>query len=260
MSTLLNELSALAKVVSFLVAWLLLHSATHAQLTRYDARSAEGQKMLKIYAAAVAKMQMTMASDPNSWTFQWYTHSVRGDSTKANEINAVFGANMSDNKTLAQAVWETCQAHHDEDDENNFLVWHRMYVNYFEQIIRDVSGDRTFTLPYWNYSENGQNHGVIPPEFTLRNDPNFSSLYVAKRNPGVNMGQPIDNASPGALNLDSLKECSYEPVSNSQQGFNMALDQGLHGSVHVLVGNDQNMGQVPWAAGDPIFWLAPLQY
>ncbi|HEX3151239.1 MAG TPA: tyrosinase family protein [Gemmataceae bacterium] len=229
-------------------------NSARAQHVRYDARSAQGQQMLKIYADAVAKMKTIKDGDPDNWVFQWYTHSVQSTTNKSAAITATYGPNPSAFKDLAQAMWETCQAHHAGDDENNFLVWHRMYVYYFEQIIRDVSGHKDFTLPYWNYSAKGADHGVIPPEFTRKDDPVFKSLYVEKRNPGVNAGQPIDHSSPGALNLDSLAECLYEP-GNGRQGFNMRLDGGLHGNVHVLVGGPQNMGSVPWAAGDPIFWL-----
>src|SRR5579859_5528310 len=69
---------------------------------RYDARSTHGQKMLKIYAKAVAAMKATSAKDPDSWTFQWYTHAVRGDKTKASELLAIFGSGPSPSKTLAQ--------------------------------------------------------------------------------------------------------------------------------------------------------------
>jgi tyrosinase len=231
-----------------------LGNVAHAQHVRHDARSPEGKKMLKIYAKAVAKMKATKDGDPDSWVFQWYTHSVKGSTNKAAAIAATYGPGPSPFKNLAQEMWETCQAHHAGDDENNFLVWHRMYVYYFERIIRDVSGDNTFTLPYWNYSAPGAVHGVIPPEFTMKTDPLYKSLYVENRNPGVNAGKPIDKSSPGALNLDSLKECFYEP-SSGHQGFNMKLDFGLHGNVHVLVGDTKNMGSVPWAARDPIFWL-----
>ena len=233
---------------------LLLGNVSHAQHVRYDARSPDGQKMLKIYAAAVAKMKGTTDGDPDSWVFQWYTHSVKGSTNKMAAITATYGPGPSAFKSLAQEMWETCQAHHAGDDENDFLVWHRMYVYYFEEIIRDVSGDKSFTLPYWNYSAPGTDHGVIPPEFTKKTDPLFKSLYVENRNAGVNAGQPIDKLSPGALSTDSLAECFYEP-SSGHQGFNMKLDIGLHGNVHGLVGNAQNMGSIRWAAGDPIFWL-----
>jgi tyrosinase len=75
---------------------------------------------------------------------------------------------------------------------------------------------------------------------------------VGKRNPGVNSGSPI--ASPGSLNLDALAQCDYG-ASGALAGFNQTLDFGLHGNVHVSVGNGLNMGAVPWAAGDPVFWV-----
>jgi tyrosinase len=71
----------------------------------------------------------------------------------------------------------------------------------------------------------------------------------------VNNGNPIHQGQPGdPLSVSSLGECAYEP-HGSEMGFCMRLDFGLHGNVHVLVGNSQNMGSVPWAASDPIFWL-----
>jgi tyrosinase len=35
-----------------------------------------------------------------------------------------------------------------------FLVWHRGYVGWFEQICRELSGDPTFALPYWDWTAN----------------------------------------------------------------------------------------------------------
>ena len=237
-------------------AGVCVSTSAIAQEVRYDARSAKGKAMLKIYAQGVAKMKATPASDPDSWTFQWYTHAIRNDKTKAGELMAIFGAGASPNKMLAQSMWDTCQPHMPPNVEDDFLPWHRMYVYYFEKIIRDVTGEKTFTLPYWNYSVAGPEHGVIPPEFTKKNDPLFKSLYVENRSPGVNMGQPIDKGRPpGALSTDALAECFYEPTSGVHPGFCSKLDNGLHGMVHVLVGDGQNMGSVPWAARDPIFWL-----
>ncbi|MEM6795167.1 MAG: tyrosinase family protein, partial [Acidobacteriota bacterium] len=152
---------------------------------------------------------------------------------------------------LAQETWSTCQAHNPNDDENFFLPWHRMYVYFFETIIREVSGEPTFTLPYWNYSTSDLAiRGVLPEEFRQQG----SSLFVDKRNPGVNDGRPIQGDDQSLLSLDSLEQCTYKP-QGTQQGFNMKLDFILHGNIHVRVGNRMNMGAVPWAAGDPIFWM-----
>ncbi len=34
-----------------------------------------------------------------------------------------------------------------------FLVWHRGYIGWFEKICRELSGDPTFALPYWDWTE-----------------------------------------------------------------------------------------------------------
>jgi len=80
-------------------------------------------------------------------------------------------------------------------------------------------------------------------------------LYRKDRNAGANGGSPIDASDPGALDLTALGECTYSP-SGVHPGFNSDLDGGLHGSVHVLVGNaSKGMGSIAWAANDPIFWM-----
>ncbi len=238
------------------LAWLdgPLAARASMSLVRYDARSTKGQAMLKTYAEAVAAMKKTAEGKPLGWLFQWYTHWVKGSTTKTMEISRIYPA-PSTEKDLAQSMWDTCQAH-GGGNENFFLPWHRMFVYYFEDIIRAVSGDNSFTLPYWNYSApDSPIRGVIPPEFTKQGDPTFGSLYVDNRNPGVNKGQPIQQGQPGdPLSTSSLAQCLYEP-QGVNMGFCLTLDSGLHGNVHVLVGDGQNMGSVPWAANDPIFWL-----
>lgn len=236
-----------------------------APVTRWDARSPQGVANLKIYADAVTKMRNTTLfaeGNPRSWTFQWYTHQVKGNiqqaaQNKAGEIQRIYGNPPSAWKALAQEMWNTCQSHLGQP-EDYFLPWHRMYVLYFESIIRKVTGKPAFTLPYWNYTKAGPTFGIIPPEFTKPNDPVLKSLYVDKRNPWVNNNEPIDKfKQPGTnpLNLNALRQCHYSFVSDARPGFCQALDFGLHGQVHVLTGNTMNMGRVPWAAYDPIFWL-----
>lgn len=236
--------------------------ADAAPMVRYEARSPQGVTMLKTYAAAVKKMQATNDGNPLSWVFQWYTHCVKGSSSSAQQapqkaaaIAAAYPPGTPAQKAVALAAWGTCQAHY-SGLEDYFLPWHRMYVYFLERIVRTVSGVKTFTLPYWNYSVTGANHGVIPPQFRLPNDPVFKYLYVQKRNttPNVNGGQAIDAFDPGALALTALNQCAYSNAG-AVTGFCQTLDFGLHGNVHVDTGATQNMGAVPWAAGDPIFWM-----
>jgi tyrosinase len=235
--------------------WVKNAQGANSSLIRYSAYSPQGKEMLKTYAAAVAKMKDPSMSQgsPLSWVFQWYTHCVPNntggpdDAAKKAAIDKIFGSAPSANKSLAGEMWDTCQAHGGQD-EDYFLPWHRMYVYYFERIIRKVSGNAQFTLPYWDYTAAPPNHGVIPVEFQKP-----GALFVNNRNPNVNSGQAIDKGrSP--LNLNSLKEPAYQSTGRAVQGFCMNLDQNLHGQVHVYTGTSTNMGAVPFAAGDPVFW------
>lgn len=221
---------------------------------RYDVASAEGQAMLAIYAKAVGLMMAKPDGDPASWTFQWYSHWVKGGADqggKTSEMARVYGSTASPARSLAQQMWDGCQAHGDNEDENFFLPWHRMYVLAFENIVRAVAQEPSFTLPYWNYLDPAQR--AIPAQFRRPGDPVWGSLYRSTRNASVNAGGAIASAS--ALSPEILTEDSYSPLG-ADQGFCANLDGGLHGTVHVGVGNSTNgMGLVPWAAGDPIFWL-----
>jgi tyrosinase len=229
-------------------------------LVRHEAHTTEGQAMLKSYAKGVDHMMNHFASgEPTNWIFQWYTHFVKGSTTKAAELARIYPS-PSANKTLANDMWDTCQAHSAGENENFFLPWHRMFVFHFERMIRKFSGDDKFALPYWNYSTPTPSlHGVIPKEFRMKSDPTFGVLYVGKRNappqPDVNAGQPIDKGQPDdPLGLGCLAECTYQS-HGAVQGFCMNLDNSIHGQVHVLVGNTENMGVIPWAAFDPVFWM-----
>jgi len=215
---------------------------------RYDARSTQGQAMLVKYANAVANMKGRDATDPLSWTFQWYTHAVPSPG-KAQELTRIFPNGMPAGAfAIANAAWDTCQPHNPPGQEDFFLPWHRLFVWYFEEIIRKaIPGNDDFTLPYWDYTAANAFNGVIPPEFTMPASP----LYVENRNPGVNAGQPIQGQGADPLNLNDLKVAPY----SGSVGFCSTLDNDLHGAVHVLVGDGQNMGAVPYAARDPIFWL-----
>jgi tyrosinase len=235
--------------------WFEKYAVAQTKLhIRYNVTSVNGKKMLKIYRDTVATMVSTPEPSPIGWLFQWYTHNVRGDRTKAAELARVYPAPTSQ-QSLALDMWNTCQAHHAGDVEDYFLPWHRMYVYFLERIIRKVSGHAEFTLPYWNYSSAAVPSGPRMPKAFRLPASGTNPLYRTDRNGLANGGQPIDQNDPGALDLTALAQCKYSP-NGAQPGFNSELDGGLHGSVHVLVGNSsQGMGSIKWAANDPIFWM-----
>jgi tyrosinase len=242
--------------------------AQAAPVTRHDVSTPHGQVMVEKYARGVAKMMDTAQipeADALSWLFQWYTHAVAADRTLADEIARVYaGTSPTDpRRLLALATWNTCQAHGRTglpQDARMFLPWHRMYLYYFERMIRKVLADDTFTLPYWDYTTAGKRG--LPEAFRKPTDPVFKALFRGNRNDGsqpgtanVNAGEAIDRNDPtDPINLAALSERNYERRGVAL-GFNERLDSFLHGSIHVLVGNTTNMGRIPWAARDPIFWL-----
>jgi hypothetical protein len=216
-------------------ALLPLNQAHAATVVRSNVNTPAGQAMLKKYAQAVKIMKAKPHGDPLSWQFQWYTHAVPSNTTKTAQLQSVYGPNPSPNKSLATLMWNTCQAHFNAASEPFFLPWHRMYVCFFENIIRKVINDPTFALPYWNYTVPAG--FSIPAQFRMPNDPVFGALFQANRRQPVNAGQAIFTGMGAASDLSpasALGQAQYLPVG-AIPGFNQALDQGLHGNVHVFV-------------------------
>lgn len=226
-------------------------------LVRYDASSPAGIEMLKILAGAVTTMKSIQPRHPRSWQWQHYTHFVAASTTKEDEIIRLWGSPTANRRSaLAEETWNTCQPHGGQN-ANFFLPWHRMYVYFFEDIVREVSGRPDFTLPYWNYtSSDPALRGVVPEAFRLPDDPVFGSLYRPDRNALANDGQPIHGDQPGdAMDISGAMATPNYMTSGVEQGFCRALDSGIHGNIHVLVGTAENMGRVPYAARDPLFWV-----
>lgn len=227
-------------------------AAAQAAKVRYSATSARGRAMLRIYVDAVSAMMAKDPRDPLSWTFQWYVHAIPMNKTKAQELAALFPT-PSATQTLAMDTWSTCEPHF-SGASDNFLPWHRMYVARFEAIIRKVSNRDDFNLPYWDYTQPGAAR-ALPPEFRRKDDPIWGPLYRANRRSTSNSGQGIDTwPNAYAINLESMRSVRYSD-DGADAGFCANLDGGLHGNIHGDVGNGQGMGSVPWAAGDPVFWI-----
>jgi tyrosinase len=227
--------------------WLSRYGTAEAgpPLTRYGVSTPQGAAMLASYRSAVATMMGRGEGNPCSWLFQWYTHQIRADRTKSTEIASLPAAQ----RPLATDMWNTCQAHNGRP-VRFFLPWHRMYVYFLERIVRAASGNPNFTLPYWDYLTPSQR--ALPGPFW---NSTVSALYRPSRNAGSNAGSPIDQGQPaGTINQDCMSETDYLPTPG-KLGFCSAINGSPHGIVHSLVGNSIGMGNVPWAANDPIFWL-----
>ena len=230
--------------------------AQSTQLVRYDIASPQGLDMLTTYAQAMSTMLARPETDPTSWLWQWYSHFVNGATTKANEITRIFGGVVTPQSSLANEMWNTCQSHAGQNT-NHFLPWHRMFVFFFEQIVREVSGRADFTLPYWDYtSADPLKRGIVPLQFRLPNDPVFKVLYRADRTSLANTGQRIDKNQPNdQMDIAATMATAAYSTVGTVTGFCRSVDSNIHGRIHVLVGNAKNMGAVPYAARDPLFWV-----
>jgi hypothetical protein len=223
--------------------------------TRYDVNSPEGQVNLEKYARAVRIMKGTPPDftdpqypdyDPRSYTFQWYTHWTDKyqafqyqDATEYKEdlINAFpSGAPTAP----AKAMWNTCQAH-GVDPENPeqfqewfFLPWHRLYLYYFEQIIRNVLRDNSFSLPYWD----AVSEPTIPVLFRDSSNPLYDSTRF------LNTGKRIDQVVLGLnwLSYNALSEPFYIDSPTGSFGFCTQVDINPHFLVHQGVGGDMRNG------------------
>ncbi|MEO8382366.1 MAG: tyrosinase family protein [Acidobacteriota bacterium] len=153
---------------------------------------------------------------------------------------------------ITSKVWGTCQ-HSDAGPPNNnmqFFTWHRMYLKYYERVLRKASGDPNFTLPYWNYYDEmgpGGNGIALP---ALVRGTTTASLYDKFRTPGLNTNtNAIDEAW-------ASNEQAFD--FNDFQNFSYALEQQPHGMMHCGAGfgcQAPDMGIVPVAGLDPVFYM-----
>lgn len=204
--------------------------ATTAQAPPFVRFSAfDARARLETYRRAVAEMRRRSAedeNDPTGWTFQAGIH---GSFTNSQDFNK-----------CEHASWW-------------FLSWHRAYLYFFERIVRQASGDPTFTLPYWDW--NTPNRRSLPAPFR---DP-ASELFDGTRVPSVNAGEPLlanETDVQQALDFPAFLGTRMRPGFGGVPlplRVKGGLERPPHDTVHVLISG--NMGDPKTAATDPIFWL-----
>jgi Common central domain of tyrosinase/Polyphenol oxidase middle domain len=181
------------------------------------------------FKKGITVMKKRAATDPTSWTYQANIHGTRD--------------------SILLAGWNSCT--HKTDF---FLSWHRMYLYFFERILRKASGDPAFALPYWDWSKpNGRS---IPQLFREPRNPTLNPLYQPRRDAAVNLGGFLAQIS---AEKDVRRAMKMEDMLDSQTTDSISFKstmEGIHGKIHVAVGgNDGMMRFLATAAQDPIFWM-----
>ncbi|MGA7235954.1 MAG: tyrosinase family protein [Bryobacteraceae bacterium] len=184
------------------------------------------------FRIGVQKMMNTSSSDPRSWAAQAQLHA------------------------------DCCQ-----HGNYYFLVWHRMYLYFFERILRAASGNDNFALPYWNYLSQSQRQ--LPSQFV--ENPGCNPLYI--KNPDRDANVNTNSVNRAALrDGDVICDAAFRITNFTAQphscdGFGGqyvggpatdscpygALEAHPHQAIHNFVGGD--MAVPASAALDPVFWV-----
>jgi len=173
------------------------------------------------YCTAVAVMKARPATDPTSWEAQRAIHYTIG--------------------IPPTLIYDQCQ-----HGTAFFLSWHRMYLYWFERIVRAASGNTSFALPYWGYSPTGARN--LPAPFRVPAGAG-NPLYDGSRNFASNNGDPMPA---------SLVDPGFALLELAFYDFQGELENTPHNVVHTP-GVGGNMAGVPTAALDPIFYLHHAQ-
>lgn len=134
------------------------------------------------------------------------------------------------------SVWDQCK-----HADSFFISWHRGFLYYFEKVLRQASGNKSFCLPYWDYYKN-PNLPKIFTEPTLQ-DGAPNPLYWSRR----------ERSSVDGLTFSAFEDTVTVFPWGPGETFEDLSERNPHNRVHSQVGG--SMGQVPSAPQDPIFWV-----
>lgn len=159
---------------------------------------------IAIYRQAVAEMKNLPNSDPRSWFAQATMHGTAG-----------VGFNL---------------CHH---GTNHFFSWHRAYLVFFEQICRELTGEKNFALPYWNWNQNPGVHSAFLDSSSV--------LYEPRTNTSVSGVSNFTNATLNPIFED-----------NNFFSFGSQIEGTPHNRGHTHIGGI--LGGFG-SAFDPLFWM-----
>lgn len=207
---------------------------------------AEDSQTVRSLKQGIAEMKLRDKNpkDPLGWLFQANIH----------------GANQTGPN------WNMCQHGHWW-----FLPWHRAYLYFFERIIRKLSGDSTFALPYWNWANEDEpaQRGLPPVFYTPADESN--KLWDESRNSYYADGSPLPR-DIYQMTRNALGTRDFIQIPNQRAGFggrkvtmprhksqpHGRLELNPHDDIHTWIGGDDPPGHMRYpetAARDPIFWL-----
>ncbi len=212
------------------------------------------------YARAVGVMQGRDDDDPTGWAYQAAVHGAPPGRQRDQFI-------------------DQCQ-----HNTWFFLPWHRMYLHFFERIVRaalaeidEVPDDvkQGWALPYWNY-DRGDGTAALPPAFlepTLADGQTPNPLFTDLRDSRIAAGGELNPFAVSAARALAEGFFAQDPIPGGTVGFGGpvtawnhfdespdaapgALEQTPHNMVHGGVGGPGGlMSAFDTAPLDPVFWM-----
>ncbi|MEP7232793.1 MAG: tyrosinase family protein [Ginsengibacter sp.] len=119
-----------------------------------------------------------------------------------------------------------------QHNTDHFFSWHRAYLFYFEKICQELTGNKKFGLPYWNWNQNPD----INPAFLDVTSP----LFLARTRNSVAGFSPTTTAA-------------LDPIFTDTNFFTFGpqIEGTPHNNVHGIIGATMGTGG---SALDPVFW------
>lgn len=268
---------------------------TTAVYTRYNINSPEGKKALQSLEKAFTILRKAGCEQTSSWYYQGAIHWVPNFSNFKDQntvCQKYTQAAYDDPQQKAEvekliAAWQHC-THYRSDREQNppphspvtaefdlhFLPWHRLYLVYLEKIVRQLSGDQDFAIPYWEYTDPKQTTiaiDLVTPSSSLYESLRRSTLNV----PGgqVTVQEEIEKDKKKAYRFRTFNDAVGDDSLNPERlNFTSQINGSPHGVMHDYFGGNVGqkynpiwqdpapqglglMADVVTAGFDPIFWI-----
>ena len=134
-----------------------------------------------------------------------------------------------------------------------FLAWHRAYLYFFELALRDQVP--AAALGWWDWTSITSHAKGLPAAYAQAQvGGKANPLYSVPVPPIARVnGEPKKTTRAPDVPAKLPTAADVQAVLQLPDFLDFQAQlEGLHNSVHVWIGG--TMGQIPWAAYDPIFW------
>jgi tyrosinase len=216
----------------------------------------QGADMLATYANAMRLMLARPENDPRSWLWQWYTHFVNGTTTKANEITRIFGGVVTPREPARQRDVEYVPvALGPEHEPLPPLASHvRVLLRTDHSRSQRPRGLRDALLGL--HVADPLKRGILPIQFRSPLDPVFNVLYRPDRLALANTGQRIDKNQPATRWTSAPRWRARRTATSARAPASAVRSTTVStGASTCSSATAKNMGAVPYAARDPLFWV-----